>query len=58
MDHPNGIDSLSAHPTDKYDLVLRVQRPPPEQKRGHQFLVNTFQDRAEANRALKDGNEQ
>jgi hypothetical protein len=57
MEHPRGIDLLSTHPTDKYDLVLLVRRPVPEKQRGHEFEVKTFNDSAEANRAMKEGNE-
>lgn len=57
MDYPQGIDLLNAHPTDKYELVLRVRRPRSEENRGHEFAVKSFENRAEANRALKEGNE-
>lgn len=54
VDHPKGIDALSQHSTDKYDLVLLVRRPHASKaKRNPSFPIKTYADRSEANRALK-----
>lgn len=58
QDHPNS-DLVAAHPLDKYDLVLYVTRPPShEKKRCPNFQPTTFGDRAAANRALQESEEQ
>lgn len=59
VDHPGAIEALSAHPIDKYELVLYVRRPLKDQKdRGPFFSVKTFGDRTSANAAMETGKEQ
>lgn len=54
MDHPSGITDLDVHLTNVHELILRVRRPP-ENSRGHEYVVKTFRDRSAANRALSEG---
>ncbi|KPM45180.1 hypothetical protein AK830_g1349 [Neonectria ditissima] len=52
IDHPKSLDALSSHPLEKYDLVLMVRRAM-DYRRGPDFEVKTFGDRASADYALQ-----
>lgn len=51
VEHPEGVQLLAAHPTEKCEVVLKVRRPTV----GPQYAVKTFAGRLEANRASKAG---
>jgi hypothetical protein len=53
IDHPEGLDALKAHPTDKYELVLQARHPPKAQShRGPDFEVKDCSNRTDADNAL------
>lgn len=58
MDHPEGIDALTAHPVETHELVLQVRRPQEkDKKRRPEFQVVTFETRQSANAARKESSD-
>lgn len=57
IDEPGTIKALQDHPLSKHDLVLYVRHASLQMdEREPDHKVKTFQDRGEANRALKQAN--
>jgi hypothetical protein len=58
MSRPNGIPELNDHPTEAFELVVRVYRPPFEKEADPSYVIKSFGDRAAANKAYKEDSKQ